>query len=208
MPFLAQEVVGKPKGQVWVGPHSDVYSLGKLSAFALTGKADPESARQGAAFHAGFGQRLADGLRRHGLRPPRLAHVGLVLEQLERPVRSRRPHGSRERTLYGGHRRSERPLEHAPGDDVTVLCNRANAQFRQGEFALAVADYSQAIELRPQDASLRRRRALAHVRARNLEDAITDYTESLTLGPRDVKGGTQPAAALAYAQLELGGGDR
>src|SRR5262249_49018649 len=42
VPYLPPEVVGKPKGQVWVGPHSDVFGFGKLCAFALTGKADPD----------------------------------------------------------------------------------------------------------------------------------------------------------------------
>src|SRR5207247_2487385 len=38
------EVVGRPKGQVWVGPHSDVYSFGRASAFALTGRPEPDAA--------------------------------------------------------------------------------------------------------------------------------------------------------------------
>src|SRR5262249_19766031 len=40
--FAPVEVVGRPKGQVWVGPHSDIYSFGKLCAFALTGRPDPD----------------------------------------------------------------------------------------------------------------------------------------------------------------------
>ena len=40
--YAPPEVVGKPKGHVWVGPHSDVYAFGKLTAFALTGRPDPD----------------------------------------------------------------------------------------------------------------------------------------------------------------------
>ena len=40
--YAPPEVVGKPKGNVWVGPHSDVYAFGKLAAFALTGRPDPD----------------------------------------------------------------------------------------------------------------------------------------------------------------------
>src|SRR5262249_43304720 len=40
--YAPPEVVGQPKGHVWVGPHSDVYAFGKLTAFALTGRPDPD----------------------------------------------------------------------------------------------------------------------------------------------------------------------
>ena len=41
--YQPSEVVGRPKGHVWVGPHSDIYSFGKLCCFGLTGRADPDS---------------------------------------------------------------------------------------------------------------------------------------------------------------------
>src|SRR5262249_53918095 len=42
VPYAPSEVIGRPKGHVWVGPHSDVYSFGKVCAFALTGRPDPD----------------------------------------------------------------------------------------------------------------------------------------------------------------------
>src|SRR5262249_2610170 len=40
--YAPPEVVRRPKGQGCVGPHSDVYSFGRLCAFALTGRPDPD----------------------------------------------------------------------------------------------------------------------------------------------------------------------
>ena len=40
--YQPSEVVGRPKGRVWVAPHSDIYSFGKVCCFALTGRADPD----------------------------------------------------------------------------------------------------------------------------------------------------------------------
>ena len=41
--YAPPEVLGKPKGQVWVGPHSDVYAFGRLCPFALTGRPEPDA---------------------------------------------------------------------------------------------------------------------------------------------------------------------
>jgi tetratricopeptide (TPR) repeat protein len=197
VPYLAQEVVGKPKGQVWVGPHSDIYSLGRLSAFALTGKADPEAADK-VLLTEDWSALLAACTT--WTQAARLSHVGLVLERLNGLSGPGGPTDQAEKTLYEGDIADlTAALERNP-EDVNVLGLRANAHFRQGEFALAVADYSRAIELRPQDAALLRRRALAHVRVRDLEEAVEDYTRSLTLEPRDVE--ALANRGLAYAQLE------
>src|SRR5262249_1376883 len=42
--YLPPELVGRPKGHVWVGPHSDLYAFGRLCALVLTGKNDPDTA--------------------------------------------------------------------------------------------------------------------------------------------------------------------
>lgn len=195
--FAPVEVIGRPKGQVWVGPHSDIYSFGKLCAFALTGRADPDGG-DALLLPEVWRQLLADCTAwTIGARPE---HLGLVLDRL-----SQMPEGG---TLI---HRIEHDLheitiaEHSAAlaldpQQVTVLLNRGNAYARQGELEKAVADYTRAIELRPGDAALYRRRALAHTRNRALDAAIADYTESLRLEPRNIE--AHANRGLAYAQKQ------
>src|SRR5206468_11617535 len=44
LPYAPSEVIGRPKGLVWVGPHSDIYSFGKLCCFVLTGSPEVPAA--------------------------------------------------------------------------------------------------------------------------------------------------------------------
>jgi tetratricopeptide (TPR) repeat protein len=193
--YAPVEVVARPKGQVWVGPHSDIYSFGKLSAFALTGRADPDAGDL-ARLPEPWRQLLADCTAwTTGRRPE---HFGVVLDRL-----SQMP-GAGERV-----RRIEHDLhaitiaEHTAAlevdpDQVTELVNRGNAYARQGDFDRAIADFTRAIQLRPGDASLYRRRALVHSRNRALDAAIADCTEALRLEPRNLEAHTN--RGLAYAQ--------
>jgi tetratricopeptide (TPR) repeat protein len=195
VPFAPVEVVARPKGQVWIGPHSDIYSFGKLCAFALTGRADPES---------GDMQRLAEAWRQLladctawtiAARPE---HLGLVLDRLsqlpEAGERVRRIEQELHALTIAEHSAA---LEIDP-QQVAVLINRGNAYARQGEFDKAVADYTKALSLSPSDAALYRRRALVHSRNRALDAALADYTEALRLEPRNIE--AHANRGLVYAQ--------
>jgi tetratricopeptide (TPR) repeat protein len=195
VPFAPVEVISRPKGQVWIGPHSDIYSFGKLCIFALTGRTKPDNDDL---------QRLPDAWRQLladctawtiGARPE---HLGLVLDRL-----SQLPDAG-ERIRHIEHDLHEITIaEHTAAlqidpQQVAVLINRGNAYSRQGELEKAIADYTKAIELQPGDAALYRRRALVHSRNRALDAAIADYTEAVRLEPRNIE--AHASRGLAYAQ--------
>jgi tetratricopeptide (TPR) repeat protein len=195
VPFAPVEVIARPKGQVWVGPHSDIYSFGKLCVFALTGRMKPDNDDL---------RRLPDAWRQLladctawtiGARPE---HLGLVLDRL-----SQLPDTS-ERVRHIEHDLHEITIdEHTAAleidpQQVAVFINRGNAYARQGELEKAIADYTKAIELEPRDAALYRRRALVHSRNRALDAALADYIEALRLEPRNIE--ALASRGLAYAQ--------
>ncbi|MGH7169542.1 MAG: tetratricopeptide repeat protein [Gemmataceae bacterium] len=193
--FAPVEVVGRPKGQVWVGPHSDIYSFGKLCAFALAGRADADGGDLLLLSEA-WRQLLSDCTAwTIGARPE---HLGLVLDRL-----SQLPDAG-ERIRHIEHDLHDITIaEHTAAlaidpQQVAVLVNRGNAYARQGEFDKAVADYTKALELQPGDAALYRRRALVHTRNRALDAAIDDYTESLKREPRNLE--AHANRGLVYTQ--------
>ncbi|MHB1425057.1 MAG: tetratricopeptide repeat protein [Gemmataceae bacterium] len=200
--FAPIEVLGKPKGQAWIGPHSDIYSFGKVCAFALTGRADPP-------LHSPLGtgggdmvlpetwrQLLADCTAwTFGSRPEDFDLVLNRLSQLpDADERIRRLDSDLHEITIAEHTAS---LAVQP-DQVSALVNRGKAYARQGALDKANADYTRAIQLQPNNADLYRRRALLHVRQRDLDAAIADYTESLRLEPRNVE--THTNRGLVYAQ--------
>ncbi|MFO0926491.1 MAG: tetratricopeptide repeat protein [Gemmataceae bacterium] len=195
LPFLPPEVVGRPKGQVWVGPHSDLYGFGRLCAFGLTGQADPDRADR--LLLPEVWAALIDTCTAwvHSRRPP---HVGAVLERLgQAPAAAERVRGI-ERDLHDlTVNRLTAALEADP-DDLDAYTARAAAYVRQGELEKAVADLTAALDRRPEDAVLYRRRAQVHARGNDLDAAIADYTESLRLDPRSLE--ARGNRGLAYAQ--------
>ncbi len=193
--YAPPEVVGRPKGQVWVGPHSDIYSFGRLCAFALTGRPDPDGGdliflpeiwRE--VLGACCGWTIA-------ARPP---HFDVLLDLLSAQPGARETIQDVERALQ------ERTLAYytaalaADPRNLSAYLQRAQAHARQGNFEQAIADYTQALELQPADAALLRRRALAYLRKQDLDQAIADYTEALRLEPRNVE--AHANRGLAYAQ--------
>jgi tetratricopeptide (TPR) repeat protein len=196
LPYAPSEVVGKPKGQVWVGPHSDVYSFGKLCAFALTGRPDP-GAGDRALLPEPWRQLLDDCTAwTIGRRPE---HFGLVLDRLAalagNDLAGRIEHDMHEATVA----EHTAALQADPAD-FGARVNRGNAYARQGDYEKAVADYTEALRLRPDDAALLRRRGLAHARRQDLDAAIADYTEALRLEPRNVE--AHANRGLAHAQKD------
>ena len=194
VPFAAPEVVARPKGQVWVGPHSDVFSFGRLSLFALTGKAEPDAGDR--VILNEFWRQLIDDCS-FWVQSGRPAHIGLVLDRLSAlPGANERIERAERAVHEDAIARNTAILDRAP-DDADALLNRANAYFRQNELPKAVADFTRVLELRPDGATFRRR-GLARMRLGAPDDAIADFTEALRLEPRDAE--ALGNRGLAYAQ--------
>jgi tetratricopeptide (TPR) repeat protein len=207
LPFAPLEMLARPKGRLWIGPHSDIYGFGKLCAFALTGRIDlslyPSPETGGEKGESDL-RRVPDAWRQllaHctawtiGARPE---HLGLVLDRLAQLPGAgeciRRIEHDLHAVTIAEHTAA---LEIAP-HQVAVLVKRGNAYAHQGELDKALADYTKAIELQPEDASLYRRRALIYARSHALDAAIADYTEALRLEPRNIE--ARANRGLAYAQ--------
>lgn len=73
----------------------------------------------------------------------------------------------------------------AYGSDEKALAyrNRGNARADAGAAAQAVADFSEAISLRPNDASSHAGRGRARLALRDMDGAVADYSEALRLAP-------------------------
>jgi tetratricopeptide (TPR) repeat protein len=195
--YAPPEVVGKPKGLVWVGPHSDLYSFGKLCAFALTGRPNPDGGDLVLLSEGWRGLLDACTAWTIGRRPP---HIGVVLDRLSElagspEVVQQLEHGLHEQSVA----EHTAQLDLDP-DDVTALVNRAAAYSRQGEPGRALADLSRALELQPSNPALYRRRGLTHAHLGNLDRAVADYTDALRLEPRNAE--AYANRGLAHAQRE------
>jgi tetratricopeptide (TPR) repeat protein len=183
--YCPPEVVGRPKGQVWVGPHSDVFNFGKLACFLLTGRPSPEAEdRQhlSAEWNAFLDDCTSWTIGK------RLPHFSAVLDRLSKLAgeqgRVDRLEGLLHAASIAGHTEQ---IERNP-EEAGPIINRAVAFARQGKYAEAIADFTRAIELTPEDASLFRRRALAHARLNNHDLALADYGEAIRLDPRNPEG--------------------
>ena len=198
--YLAAEVLNKPKGQVWVGPHSDVYSFGQLGNLALTGRPNPD---------AGDRVILSDDWRKllddccNWVQPKRLEHFGFVLDRLShRPGANERIAGL-ERELYESTIHDHSATLDADPDNVAAYINRGNAFARQGDYTKAIADFSEAA----QEAEARRLLPISpHGGSRSPpataypQNAADDYSEALRVEPRNLEAHANRAAA--YSQLQ------
>src|SRR5262249_44736234 len=180
VPYAPIEVVGRPKGQVWVGPHSDVYSFGRLCAFGLTGKPDPDPGDL-LLLDEGWKSLLADCTAWAQAKRP--AHFGPVLDRISHLTGAGDLVARVERDLHDVTiAEHSAALEAAPASPP-ALTHRGQAHAQNGDHAAAVADFTRALELQPEDAALYRRRGQAHARASDHEQAIADFTEALRLEP-------------------------
>src|SRR5262249_9309246 len=195
--YAAPEVVGRPKGNVWIGPHSDLFSFGRLCAFALTGRPDPDAGDR--VLLSDAWKALLDDCTAW-LQSRRPAHCKLVLERLSALAGPGDFVARVERAMYESTLADHTAALTANPDDPDAHVHRAVAYFRQGDYACAVADLDAAIRLRPEDAALFRRRAQTHVRLGNLDAAIADYTHALRLDPNAAE--TFAGRGLAYSQRE------
>jgi tetratricopeptide (TPR) repeat protein len=195
--YAPPEVVGKPKGQVWIGPHSDVYNFGKLSCFALMGRPDPDGGDR-VILTEDWGK-LLDSCA-NWVQAKRLEHFGVVLERLSHLAGGHDRINRIEREMYDSTVRDHTATIEGDPENVAAYINRGNAFARQGDNARAIADFTEALKRQPEDAALFRRRGLAHVRNNTLPEAIADYTEALRLEPRNLEAHVN--RAMAHSQLE------
>jgi tetratricopeptide (TPR) repeat protein len=195
VPFAPTEVVGRPKGQVWVGPHSDVYSFGRLCAFGLTGKPDPDQADR--LLLPDEWQAILDDCTAWTFNR-RPAHIGIVVDRIGETPGADEVVGRIERELHETLVAELTTAIEADPTSATAHANRGAAHARHSDFAAAVADFTEALRLQPGDAGLLRRRALAHARDHDPDGAIADYTEALSLEPHDLEALVN--RGLAHAQ--------
>ncbi len=195
IPYSPPEVISRPKGQVWVGPHSDLYSFGKLTAFALTGKPDPDSGDRlllPEAWNQLLDRCTAWTINR------RPSHVGLVTEQLAQTLNGDELLVRVERDMHQASLEALTERIESNPDDVEARMQRGQVLIKQAEFEQAIEEYTAALRQRPEAAVLYRLRGLAHVRTGQLDQAITDFTEALRLEPRQLEAIVN--RALTYAQ--------
>jgi tetratricopeptide (TPR) repeat protein len=63
--------------------------------------------------------------------------------------------------------------------------NRGLAHYQKSEYDLAIADFSEAIRLKPTDTVAYGNRAGAYLKKGNYDQAITDFSQAIRLDPRD-----------------------
>jgi len=194
--YLPPELTGRPKGHVWVGPHSDFYGFGRLCALLLTGKPDPDTADR-LLLPDNWGALLS--VCTSWTIPRRPAHAGPILELLTAGD------GANERAAQIDKQIHQHALEEiqaqlaADPDNLTALLARSTIYIRQGEFALALADLTQALQRTPDDVALWCRRALLQSRLDNQSQVVADFTQALLREPRHLE--ARIGRAEAYCRL-------
>src|SRR5262249_2672047 len=174
VPYSPIEVVGRPKGQVWVGPHSDVYSFGRLCAFGLTGKPDPDAGDL-LLLDEGWKSLLADCTA--WAQAGRPAHLGPVLDRISHLNGAGDLVGQIERDLNDLTTAEHSAALEADPTSLTALIHRAQAHAENANPTAAIADFTEAIRLQPDDALLYGRRGEVQARAGHTTEAIADFTE-------------------------------
>lgn len=69
--------------------------------------------------------------------------------------------------------------------DAAFFQKRADTNLGKGEFALAVADYNKAVELKADDPVSFLNRGKAHYNLKSFDKSISDYDRSITLNPKE-----------------------
>jgi tetratricopeptide (TPR) repeat protein len=195
VPFAPPEVVGRPKGQVWVGPHSDVYSFGRLCAFGLTGKPSPDGGDR--LLVPDVWQKIIEDCTAWTINR-RPEHIGMIVDRIGQITGADEVVGRIERELNETLIDELSAAIEADPNSAAAHANRGVALARQGDHAQAIADYTEALRLDPGNAALLRRRAWSNSRLKFNVGAIADYTQSLQLEPHNLEALVN--RGLAYSQ--------
>jgi len=75
------------------------------------------------------------------------------------------------------------PLEGNSVDSASAYYNRGNSYYDLGEFAQAIADYTEVIRLNPAYVEAYYNRALAYYNLLQYEQSIADNTEAINIDP-------------------------
>ncbi len=188
--FAAPEQVGRLKGAGRFGPHTDVYRFGRTCLFALTGRpeAAPESLPEGwrLLIAACTAVKIAE----------RPADFSAVLARLADLPGGAEALASVERELSAWSAAdADREVAGTPNDPVPLV-RRGNLRARRGEFDGAVADYTDALRLRP-DAEVYRARGRARAGQGDGAGAVEDFSEALRGNPEDAAALRERGAAHA-----------
>jgi tetratricopeptide (TPR) repeat protein len=194
--YAPPELTGRPKGMVWVGPHSDVFVFGRLCWLALTGRPEPSP---GAELPPGVDEAWLRLVRdcsawTIGARPEHFAPVLDRLSELT-GVEDIIDHAEEQmdRLLLADY---DRALERNP-DNYAARLGRANLLAQRGDEELALEDYSAALRLQPGDAVLFRRRGQLFLRKGDLDEAIADFARAVDVEPKNPENWSLQASAHA-----------
>jgi tetratricopeptide (TPR) repeat protein len=79
-------------------------------------------------------------------------------------------------------------MDHKYAPNLAVaLQQRASAYMAEQKFPEALADFSEALKIRPKDAGILERRAYAEMKLNDLDKALADYSEAIKLAPNEVR---------------------
>lgn len=73
------------------------------------------------------------------------------------------------------------------GNLVAALQQRGAVNMSQQKFPEAVADFSEALKITPNDAGIHERRAYVEVKMKDYNKALEDYTEAIKLNPKEIR---------------------
>ncbi len=72
-------------------------------------------------------------------------------------------------------------------DLVAALQQRASASMKQNQFQEAATDFSEALKIKSNDASIHERRAYAEMKLAQMDQALADYNEAIKINPKEIR---------------------
>ena len=90
------------------------------------------------------------------------------------------------KAVEGFKRATEADHKWAP-NYFAALVQRGAAYREQGKFPEAIADFTEAIKIKPDDADTYERRAYVYIQLKDYDKALADYTDSLKRDPKEVR---------------------
>jgi tetratricopeptide (TPR) repeat protein len=70
---------------------------------------------------------------------------------------------------------------------IAALQQRGTAYTSEQKFPQAIADFSEALKMKPNDAGIHERRAYVEMKMNDLDKALADYSEAIRLSPDEVR---------------------